>query len=162
MTDLVHWVLLIAVSWDYVLYAGTFFCSEIIAERDKSSVQDKSNVHPTIHPFIHLLPFSWSWVQGGWGVWFPPIVGTHSSVPFLKEEDQHPNLPMPDVHAMSYMHVNRTASRALWNSEQISSTPRALPLRSFITTSETSATVMKESSPKSPDSASHWEVWWWD
>ncbi|MEQ2309504.1 hypothetical protein AMECASPLE_039449, partial [Ameca splendens] len=54
-------------------------------------------------------------------------------------------------------HVNHdspTTSRDLRYSGRISSTPEALPPRSFLTTSLTSAWVMKESNPKSPASVS--------
>ncbi|MED6251614.1 hypothetical protein ATANTOWER_000422, partial [Ataeniobius toweri] len=51
-------------------------------------------------------------------------------------------------------HDSPTTSRDLRYSGRISSTPEALPPRSFLTTSVTSAWVMKESSPESPASVS--------
>ncbi|XP_049340820.1 uncharacterized protein LOC125804945 [Astyanax mexicanus] len=52
---------------------------------------------------------------------------------------------------------NPTTSRALRNSGRISSTPGALPPRSFLTTSVTSASEIGEPTPRSPGSASSME-----
>lgn len=63
----------------------------------------------------------------------------------------------PDVQVMLQMRVNQnspTTSRALRNSGRTLSTPMALPQRSFLTPSATSAPVIEESTLKSPDSAS--------
>ncbi|MEQ2256666.1 hypothetical protein ILYODFUR_026414 [Ilyodon furcidens] len=51
-------------------------------------------------------------------------------------------------------HHNPTTSRALRNSRRISSTPGALPPRSFLITSMTSAPEIGEPAPQSPGSTS--------
>ncbi|MEQ2239915.1 hypothetical protein ILYODFUR_009440 [Ilyodon furcidens] len=63
---------------------------------------------------------------------------------------------VPNRHAMLKRRVNHdspTTSRDLRYSGRISSIPKALPPWSFLTTSVTSAWVMKESNPESPASA---------
>ncbi len=89
------------------------------------------------------------------------VVGTHPPVPLLKQRDHRPGLQsrgtVPDRHAMLQRRVNQdspTTSRDLRYSGRISSTPGALPPRSFLTTSVTSAWVMGESPSETPVSAS--------
>ncbi|MEQ2316560.1 hypothetical protein AMECASPLE_033674 [Ameca splendens] len=63
----------------------------------------------------------------------------------------------PDVHTMLQSRINHhnpTTSRALRNSRRISSTPGALPPRSFLITSVTSAPEIGEPAPQSPGSIS--------
>ncbi|KAI3369543.1 hypothetical protein L3Q82_007753 [Scortum barcoo] len=76
----------------------------------------------------------------------PPVVGTHSPVPFLKRGTTtpvcHSRGTVPNLHAMLQRRVSQdspTTSRDLRYSGRISSTPGALPPRSLRTTSVTSA-----------------------
>ncbi|KAG1949896.1 hypothetical protein F2P79_011597 [Pimephales promelas] len=84
--------------------------------------------------------------------------------PFLKRGTTtpvcHPRGTVPDRHAMLQRRVNQdspTASRDLRYSGRISSTPGALPPRSFLTTSVTSARVMDEFTSEPSASASSME-----
>ncbi|MEQ2309918.1 hypothetical protein AMECASPLE_003476 [Ameca splendens] len=64
---------------------------------------------------------------------------------------------VPDGQAMLKRRVNHdssTTSRDMRYSGRISSTPEALPPPTFLTTSVTSAWMMKESNPEYPGSAS--------
>uniref|UniRef100_A0A8D0CIB5 Coiled-coil domain containing 88C n=1 Tax=Scleropages formosus TaxID=113540 RepID=A0A8D0CIB5_SCLFO len=68
-----------------------------------------------------------------------------------------PATPAPDYPDVRVSQDSPTTSRDLRNSGRISSTPGALPPRSFLTTSATSARVMDESPSESPASASSTE-----
>ena len=81
--------------------------------------------------------------------------------PFLKRGTTTPICQsrgtVPDVHAMLQRRVSQdspTTSRALRNSGRTSSTPGALPLRSFLTTSATSGPEMGGPVSELSDSAS--------
>ena len=90
----------------------------------------------------------------------PSGVGIYSPVPLLKEGDHHPDLPIQrhcprcPCDAAEACQDSPTTSRALRNSGRTSSTPGALPPRSFLTTSATSAPEMGGSVSELSDSAS--------
>jgi len=80
-----------------------------------------------------------------------PIIGEHTPVPLFENGDHHPVCHstgnVPDLHATltrRVSHDSPTMFRAFSISGLISSTPGALPLKNFLTTSAISAKVMVE------------------
>ena len=113
----------------------------------------------------HLSRHTWHKLsQRGWAVWLPLWLEHTLRSSFLQmwipAPFGHPSGTVPDLHVTLKRRVSQdsqTMSRALSISERISSTPGTLPLKSFLTTSDTSARDMGYASPKSSNSASSTE-----